>query len=560
MSRAVSILRAVGAAATGSPRTWKTRTGILATAAALLIYGCGSPVTPATVSVLLDRSFGAEGVTLTDVAGGNHEDEPFTLLMTPGGGFAAPGKAFNSQTGDFDFALLLYQPNGMLDPSFAGDGVALVDFGHYDEGQGVVQQPDGKFVVGGFTEKPDGDADFALVRLHSDGALDESFGTGGRVTTDFFQGPDKMLALGIQPDGKVVAGGHAARSDDPAGLDFALARYNPDGSLDVSFGEGGKVTTDFFGGPDFIFRMMIQDDGQIVGVGSSVEQKSENGDFAIARYNAEGTLDPTFDAGATPGLVTTDFYGQTDYAFSVHALADGKILVAGLAGNPATSSSDAALARYNPDGSLDRSFASDDEPGWVTVDYFGDYDQILALAIQPDGKIMGAGHAKHPARHFEFAFVRFTPDGQLDSSFGVNGRYTVDGFGGPDGLHGLVLQEDGKAVAAGDIENPATGGDDFALIRLLVADIDWTAAVVKQLPDKAWSEGSRSEVVGALEAADADLSSGDVGAAVQKLIGLRPRMDGCGTESDTDDWLADCTAQYQVRALLEQIIHKLGGS
>lgn len=540
----------------------KSRTRTVAAAAALLLWACGSATTPAAVPVTLDGSFGSEGLTLTDIGGPVHEDEPFTLIRTADGGFAAPGKAFNSETGDFDIALLVYRPDGMLDPSFAGDGIALVDFGHYDEGQGVVQQTDGKFVVGGFAKGPTGDADFALVRFHRDGTVDESFGTGGKVTTDFFGWSDTMLALAIQPDGKLVAGGHAARSGDPSELDFALARYNPDGSLDPSFGVEGKVTTDFFGGPDFIFRMLIQDDGKIVGVGSTVDPESEIGNFAVARYNSDGSLDPTFGSDPRPGLVTTDFYGQTDYAFSVLDLPDGKLLVAGLAGNPATSSPDAALVRYNPDGSVDHTFAVEGEPGMVTVDFFGDYDQILALAIQPDGKIMGAGHAKHPVRNFEFGFVRFAPDGKLDTSFGTDGKYTFDGFGGPDGLHGLVLQDDGKAVAAGDIENPATGGDDFALIRLLVADIDWTVAVVEQLPDEAWSEeAARSDLIRALRAVDAEMAQGDVDSAVQMLKDLRPRMNGCGNAGpDSDDWLTTCAAQYQVRVLIEQIIHKLGGS
>lgn len=512
------------------------------------------------IPVMLDPSFGTNGVALVDVGGPVHEDEPFTLIMTAGGGHAAPGKAFNGETGDFDFALLLFRPDGTLDRSFAGDGIALVDFGHYDEALGVVQQPDGRFVAGGLAKKPDGNSDFALVRFHPDGTLDDSFGTGGKVTTDFFGGIDEMLALAIQPDGKLVAGGLVSLTTDPSRSDFGLARYNPDGSLDASFGRDGKVTTDFREGPDFLARILVQSDGKIVGVGSAVDPENQVSDFAIARYNPDGSLDQSFNAGLRPGLVTTDFYGQTDYAFTLADLPDGKLLVAGLAGNPATDGNDMALARYNRDGSVDRSFAVDDEPGIVTVDFFGEYDQILALAIQPDGKIVGVGHAEHPTRNFEYAFVRFTAAGELDDSFGLGGRFTYDGFGGPDGLHGVVLQPDGKAVAAGDIENPSTGGDDFALIRLLIADFDWTIAVVNQLPEEAMAgPDARSDLVKALEAADADLKNGDRTLAIEKLTELRGRIDGCGTAPSPNDWL-NCAAQDRVRPLVNQIIFKLGGS
>jgi len=526
----------------------------------LLLAPACQPAGAAVIPTILDPSFGSRGLTITDIGGPVHEDEPFTLIADLQGRYVAPGKAFNPATGTFDFAILRYTSEGILDPSFSGDGIALTDFGAYEEAQGIVEQADGKLVAGGFTKTHAVDGDFALARYNTDGSLDPSFGDGGRVTTDFRGALDQMLTLAIQADGKVVAAGFSAEPAVGSRYDLALARYNPDGSLDPSFGAGGKVITDFAGGADYAFRMLIQPDGRIVCFGATVDPATGNQNLLVARYNPDGSLDPTFGPAEHPGWVATDFYGGADYGFTGVHLPGGELLVGGLAYNPASDSSDMVLVRYLTDGSVDESFASDDTPGFVTVDFFGDYDQILALAIQPDGKILAAGHAKHPVRHFDFAFARFTPDGRLDPSFGTGGKFWIDVFGGADGLHGLVLQPDGKAVAAGDSYNPATQGDDFVLVRLLVADLDWAIAAAEQEEDQAYaSPAAQGRLLEALAAANGDLADGRTVAALDRLEQLRPRMDGCGRGDRSDDWLVDCAAQYRIRALVEQVIYKLGG-
>lgn len=527
-----------------------------AVAALVLLAACNS-ARAATIPTILDPSFGSAGVTITDIGGSVHEDEPFTLIADREGRYVVPGKAFNRLTGNFDFAVLRYTTNGMLDLSFSGDGIVLTDFGGIEEALGIVEQPDGKLVAGGFTKKGQVDADFALARYNVDGSLDLSFGEGGKVTTDFLGGLDQMLALAIQSDGRIVGAGFASQ---PGGNrnDFAVARYNHDGSLDGSFGPGGKVVTDLGGGEEYTFRMVIQPDGKILCVGSTVNPPDSNVDLAVARYNVDGSLDGSFGPRDHPGWVSTDFYGGTDHGFTGAALPDGTLLVGGLANNPASGSEDMVLVRYLSNGSIDESFA--EGRGFITVDFFGEYDQILAMAIQPEGKIIVAGHAKHPERHFEFALARFTGDGRLDSSFGVGGRYSKDMFGGPDGLHGLVLQRDGKAVVAGDALNSGTQGDDFVILRLLVADLDWTVAAADEVEESAYeSDAARSDLVGGLNAANAELAAGRTASAVNRLKELLPRLDGCGKGEASDDWLVDCEAQYEIRVLVEQIIYKLGG-
>lgn len=182
------------------------------------------------------------------------------------------------------------------------------------------------------------------------GDLDQTFGTGGRVNTDFMNSFDFAFALAVQPDGKIIAAGESVS-------DFALARYNTDGSLDASFGAGGKVTTDFSDTPTLIRDLALQPDGKIIAIGDVNNQTSTSFDFALARYNSDGSLDTTFGKG---GKVTTDFGNNSaDIGIAVALQSDGKIVVTGLVSrNGAPTTQHFGLARYNSDGSLDLSFAN----------------------------------------------------------------------------------------------------------------------------------------------------------------------------------------------------------
>ncbi len=226
-------------------------------------------------------------------------------------------------------------PDGSLDPTFSTDGKVTTDFaGGFDEAFAVALQPDGKIVAAGGAVVGSSPFDFALTRYNPDGSLDPTFGTDGKATTDF-GGTDEALAMALQPDGKIVAAGQAFTGSSPDfAVDFAVARYNPDGSLDSTFGTGGKVTTDF-AGFDAARAVALQPNGKIVAAGGS------SFDFAVARYKKHGSLDPSFGPG---GKVTTDFASSTDVARAVALQPDGKIVAAG---DAATGTSfDFALARY----------------------------------------------------------------------------------------------------------------------------------------------------------------------------------------------------------------------
>src|SRR5262245_24661714 len=212
---------------------------------------------------------------------------------------------------------------GALDPTFGTGGKVTTDLqgSSQDDGQAVAVQADGKIVVAGSFQG----IDFAVVRYNADGTLDATFGTGGKVITNFGPGftTDAAQDLAIQSDGKIVVVGSSTNS---VGTDFAVARYNADGTLDASFGTGGLVTTNFGGTSlDAAQGVAIQADGKIVVTGSS-NSASPQDDFAVVRYNADGSLDTGFGTG---GKVTTDFAGSIDDAFAVALQADGKIVAAG---------------------------------------------------------------------------------------------------------------------------------------------------------------------------------------------------------------------------------------
>ena len=280
----------------------------------------------------------------------------------------------------------------------------------------------------------------SMASAAADGALDTTFGTGGKVTTAVGVA-DQSKAIAIQSNGKILVVG-----DNMA--DFEVVRYNTDGSLDTSFDTDGKVTADIgTSTTDTANAVTIQSDGKIIVAGSSGGMAPNSGNFAVVRYNTDGSLDTSFD---TDGKVTTDIGTSTaDSGSAVAIQSDGKIVVAGTSG----SSTDFAAVRYNTDGSLDTSFDTD---GKVTTDIgTSTTDSGSAVAIQSDGKIVAAGTSSN-----DFAVVRYTTTGALDTSFDTDGKVTTDiGTSTTDTGSSAVIQSDGKIVVVGD------NYSDFAIVR-----------------------------------------------------------------------------------------------
>jgi uncharacterized delta-60 repeat protein len=348
---------------------------------------------------------------------------------------------------------------GSLDSTFSSDGKLVVPVGSADDyGKSVAIQADGKILVAGYSATGAG-YDFSLLRFNSDGTTDNSFGSSGVVLTDFGGSTDEAYAVLVQPDGKIVVAGKgmATYTDDPSTYDFAVARYNANGTPDNTFGVGGKVLTDLGSlSSDFACAAALQADGKIVLAGYTSDGVGAP-DFAIARYNSNGTLDSTF-AG---GVVILDIAGGTwDVAYSVLVQSDQKILVGGCTAN--SGAYDFALARFNSNGTPDGSFDTD---GKLTADLGGMYDLVLSMALQSDGKILAAGHS-HNGSDYDFALARFNSDGSFDNTFDGDGKLNA-GFGtsSSEQATSVAVQADGKILLAGNASAGSSSGADFALMR-----------------------------------------------------------------------------------------------
>ena len=341
---------------------------------------------------------------------------------------------------------------GDLDPSWGGDGMVFTDvYGLHSYANDLAIQPDGRVVAVGVTL--DGNGSFAIVRYLPGGRRDLSFGDRGRVRTDFTTRFDGAEDVAIQANGKiVVAGGAGGRRES-----FAVARYLSGGRLDPDFSGNGKVTTNFWPrGPDGATGLAIQEDGKVVVAGHACG----NGrcKFALARYRRDGTLDATFDED---GKLTTGFVGGAS-ASDVAIDPDGRIVVVG------GSDDRFAVARYQPDGSLDATFSSD---GKMKIRFGVTFQSARGVALQDDGKIVVVGNASEFTSPFVveavgFAVARLDEDGVLDPSFGGGlGKVLTpfDTYAG--GASDVAIQDNGKIVVVG------SGGPDpatFAIARYLV--------------------------------------------------------------------------------------------
>ncbi len=400
----------------------------------------------------LDATFGAGGKVITPV--GLERDHAHAIAIQTDGKIVVVGDSLVDLT--WDIAVVRYQTDGSLDTSFGNGGKALTPVGNFDDfGYAVALQSDGKIVVAGVSDATYNN--FALVRLNADGSLDSSFGTGGKVITPTSVGHDEAYAVVVQSDGKIIAGGHSDR-------DFTLVRYLDDGSLDGSFGTGGIVKTDIADNVDILYSLALQADGKIVAGGRGAIAGMNGYVFALARYNANGSLDTSFGTGGKTTL-RLGFPGGNEGASGLVIQSDGKIVMGGdfLTGG---NTSDFAVVRYNADGTLDSCFGNG---GIVSTAIGSGNDFISALSLQSDGKIVVAGDTS-AGGGLSFALARYNADGSLDARFGGGGKVITNlGDNNYSYTTGVGIQSDGKIVAAGICSNG--GSLDICVTRYEAAPL-----------------------------------------------------------------------------------------
>lgn len=436
-----------------APHSLPTTATVRATAGTLV---ASEPVT-VTVRGLpgtLDTSFGG-GVVVASV--GPSEDYAQAVAVQADGKVVTVGTtATNVGT---VVALTRHLRDGTLDTTFGTGGEAVVQVSaRGDSARAVAIQPDGKIVIAGWSDDTGIDANFMLLRLLPDGSLDGSFAQGGKLKVPFGTGTDRAHAVAIQDDGRIVAAGTTLSSTSTTGQDFALIRVMPDGTLDASFGQGGKVVTPMqpSSGGDIVYALAlprINGEQRILAVGGE-------GDFIAARYTASGALDASFGSG---GKAVGLFKRNIGSARGVALLPDGRILLAGGIYN------DFAAAQLTASGTLDASFG---QGGLMTHAVSAtNWDNATAVVRQADGKFVLGGWAySGNSSSGDFAAIRLLANGALDTGFGSAGVAIHAGAanGRNDSARGMVLQADERistvrAILAGELGN---GPNDFALMRL----------------------------------------------------------------------------------------------
>ena len=397
------------------------------------------------------------------------------------------GVGFIYNGSDDDVMVFRAYPEGNPDPSFGTGGYVFWDSrppvpvkasaNYYDGAWAVAVQQDGKIVVAGRTNlNLDGYDELLVLRLNTDGTLDDTFAAGGVFVYDSTTGSDSAHGVALQEDGKIVVTGETYNGSDN---DALVIRLNADGTLDDGFGTGGVFILDTSPVPapgrpitlhyEYVRGIVIQEDGKIVSVGSVYDNLNYKNDVILLRLASDGSLDDTFGTGGiviydtatqapAPGRPSVDYDDQGE---ALALLPDGRIAVAGDTGQSGNYNS--LVMRFNTIGQLE--FVA-----WhLNPDSTSNYAR--AVAVQPDGKIITAGQIyDSPATMYKVKLMRYATDGQPDSTFGTGGVVT---FAVPSSLsnyaYGMARQADGKIVIIGQTNVPTPAPTRLAAGDVLIA-------------------------------------------------------------------------------------------
>lgn len=407
----------------------------------VLITGIATPAVAAPGD--LDPSFGGDG-HVTTVLG--KRSTGLDIAVQPDGRIIVAGKSKAPGSDDTDFAAVRYLPNGELDPDFGRDGRVRTDLGRNDHAIAILLQPDGKIILAGTSgagRRTAGQTtDYGLVRYTGEGKLDPSFGTDGKVVTSF-EATDFLQVVTLESDGKILASGTSI-VDENGDEHSVIARYNADGTPDLGFGTHGATSFD----TSSLGALSVQADGKILTAGYHYGSEQDFY-FDLFRFNADGTLDASFGTG---GVMTSEappfnFDGTVTFA------PDGAIFAAGFSESPAPNCLcwAFAVAKFLANGTSDPTFGGDGVVATVIGHPIGSY--AMDVALQPDGKVVAAGFAfTRPVADMEmFALVRYNADGSRDQTFGRHGKVTTRFDHLHAGAVAVAIDTSGRALLAGGI-------------------------------------------------------------------------------------------------------------
>lgn len=356
---------------------------------------------------------------------------------------------------------------GDLDPTFGNNGKETINFpGYNSSARAAIIRPDGKILISSTVYTGSHTGDFMAVRLNTDGSIDNTFGLGGSSVIDFLGNGDAATWIQSQSDDKIILCGVAERPI--VGTRFyenmiALARLNTNGEVDNTFGISGKTVLDILGGNNGLSKCLVKPDDKILIVGSASPHLSTSSDSVLVQYNQNGTLDNTFGLG---GKLTTDFMIQ-DGAITPLLLNDGKIIVVGSSMDqtaPTPFRYAITLAKYLPNGDLDSSFGTN---GKVITQIGNNLIQAGDAVLLPNNKFIVVGYISGTTgiTNSDILLIKYNSDGSLDSSFGLNGILTIDQDSSIEQGIAIHVQSNGKILVAGSILNGDVGDLDFLLVR-----------------------------------------------------------------------------------------------
>lgn len=433
----------------------------------------------------LDTTFDSDGIVYTQAGNTALADTAHGVAIQSDDKVVAVGEI------DSDFGVIRYTSTGSLDSTFDTDGIATMPVSaNIDVAEAVVIDSNGKILVAGYsTDSPIAGGipnAFVVVRFNANGSLDTGFGSSGKFSSPLGGTVAEAWAIALDANGKIVVAGTV---DD----DFAVARLTTAGVLDTSFDTDGYNTTDIAanGRADAAHGVIIQASGKIVLGGTAEDSAGDHQDFALARYNSNGSLDGTFGTGgvAFQDVSRNASLKVNDLAYALDEQSDGKLILAGFVETGATYAEDIGLVRFTAEGALDTTFGTS---GTVLLSQAGG-DWAYDLVVLTTDKIVVASFHLAPSTNEDFQLVRFNSDGSLDITFGTAGFVTTDiestlAFPGSDvsqdEAYAAAYAHD-KIVMVGMTDTPSSMGDKgFAVVRYEASNTPPTLTDVTKTGDE----------------------------------------------------------------------------
>ena len=410
---------------------------------ALTASAQGQCVPSSTAAGAVDTCFGTNGTVTTDITA--DRDYSRALALQSDGKIVIAGiSGYSATAANADFTVVRYNTDGSLDTTFDGDGIVITDIGpgtnDDDYCRGMAIQPDGKIIIGGRSFLSPTTYGLVAVRYNTDGSLDTTFDSDGKAQ---FEMPAivEMYGFALQSDGKILVAGRSFLNGMFTGL---IVRFNPNGSLDTSFGSGGSTTASVSG----IFSLALQSDGKIIASGTQGPDPA----YAIARLNPNGSPDTTFGTGG----VTTFHPTVNDQNWFVRQRFDGQIF---MGGHSQVVQGDARgmLLRFGPDGTLGQG------------SLYPDQNAFWNMTFQPDGKQLIVGASFVPFSGF--TVKRFIDVNVPDTTFNGGAsavKFLPANIPEASGVNAIVMTRDNKIVVAGSVteQNNTTAGWRWAVTRM----------------------------------------------------------------------------------------------